>query len=195
MGMSAADYLSQLQALLPPGPAWPRDADATLTQLLAALADEFARVDLRAENLLDEADPRTTTEMLPDWERMAGLPDTCVPSAQTMQERRAALHAKLTTLGGQSRQYFIDLAAALGYTVTITEFSPFRVSESAVGDALYSDDWMFAWRVNAPTTTIREFRVSESAVGEPLRSWGNDLLECAISRRATAHTHVLFGYS
>lgn len=195
MGMSAAEYLSQLQALLPQGPAWPRDEDATLTQLLAALAEEFARVDLRAENLLDEADPRTTAEMLWDWERVAGLPDPCVIAAQTTQERRAALVAKLTNIGGQSRQYFIDLAAALGYTITITEFHPFRVDESAAGDALHGDDWAFAWRVNAPATTIREFRVSESTVGDPLRIWGNELLECALSRLKPAHTHALFGYS
>lgn len=194
MGMSAADYLSQLQALLPQGPAWPRDADATLTQLLAALAEEFARVDLRAENLLDEADPRTTAEMLSDWERVAGLPDPCVTAAQSTQERRAALVAKFTNLGGQSRQFYIDLAASLGYTITITEFHQFRVGESAVGDALYGDDWVFAWRANAPATTIREFRVGESTVGDPLRSWGDELLECALNRLKPAHTHVLFGY-
>lgn len=195
MGMTAEQYRAQLQALLPPGAVWSREPDATLTKLLAAIAEEMARLDLRAEQLVDEADPRITNELLADWERVAGLPDPCVVAEQTTQERRDALIAQLTNIGGQSRQYFIALAAALGFTVTITEFHQFQVDESAVGDALNGDDWVFTWRVNAPTTTIREFAVNESAVGDPLRSWGNEILECVMNRLKPAHTHVIFGYS
>ncbi len=42
---TAAQYLGLLQGLLPTGPAWPRDPDATLTKLLSAEAEEFARLD------------------------------------------------------------------------------------------------------------------------------------------------------
>ena len=35
-------YLAQLQALLPPGRAWPREPDAVLTKLLHAFADALA---------------------------------------------------------------------------------------------------------------------------------------------------------
>lgn len=193
--MSAEAYRAQLQALLPSGAAWPRESNTVLARFLATLAEELARVDVRAEQLVDEADPRTTAELLADWERVAGLPDSCVMAAQTMQERRDALVAKLTNLGGQSRQFFIDLAARLGYSITITEFYPFQVGSSAVGDALNGDAWALAWRVNAPTTTVREFRVGGSAVGDALRSWGNEPLECAITSLKPAHTHVQFGYS
>ena len=50
--MTAPDYLASLQALLPQGFAWPRQADAALTRLLLAWADEFARVDIRAADLV-----------------------------------------------------------------------------------------------------------------------------------------------
>lgn len=193
--MIAQAYREALQALLPPGAAWTREADAVLTALLDALAQELARVDVRADGLFDEADPRTTAELLADWERVAGLPDSCVTTTQTTAERRATLVGKLTGLGGQSRQYFIDLAAALGYTVTITEHGPFRVGQNAVGDPLNGDSWQFAWTLNAPATTVREFAVGGSAVGDALRSWGNTLLECAIRRFSPAHTTVLFSYS
>ena len=102
---------------------------------------------------------------------------------------------KITNLGGQSLQFFIDLAAQLGYTITITEFQPFQVSENAVGDALNGDPWIYAWQVNAPAGAIREFKVGESAVGDPLRNWGDDLLECVIERLKPAHTHVIFAYA
>lgn len=192
--MDAESYLRQLQALLPPGAAWPREDSATLTQTLWALAEEFARVDGRAATLRDEADPRTTFELLIDWERAFGLPAPCMDGAsQTLQQRRNALVAQVTGIGDQSRQYFIDLAASAGFTITITEFRPFTVG-SRVNDPIYNEIWRFAWQVNAPQTTVEWFAVT-SGVNEGLRSWGNQLLECIISRLKPAHTKVLFAYS
>ena len=193
MGMTADDYLAQLQALLPQGPAWPRDAGATLTKLLHAMADELARVDGRAAQLIEEADPRTTAELLADWERVAGLPDSCVTAAQTTAQRRAALHARLTTLGGQNVSYFIALAASLGYTVTITEFRLHTV-EDDVEYPLYGHPWQFAWQINAPLNTVGTLSVTDT-VADPLAWWGNELLECVIRRLKPAHTHTLFAYS
>jgi len=191
----AQAYREALQALLPPGAAWTREADAVLTALLDALAQELARVDVRADGLLDEADPRTTAELLADWERMAGLPDSCVTTTQTVSERRDALVARLTSLGGQSRQYFIDLAASLGYTITIIELGPFKAGHNSAGDAVMNDPWQFVWRVNAPTTTVRDFKAGSGAAGESLRSWGNLMLECAIAKLKPAHTYVQFSYA
>ncbi len=116
---------------MPPGAAWPRAAAAMLTRLLDALAAEFHRADARAANLVEEADPRTAHELLADWERMAGLPDECYPEANTLERRRRALVSRLTRPGGQSRRYFIGLAAALGYGVAVTEFTPHDVTATA----------------------------------------------------------------
>ncbi|MDP1682723.1 MAG: DUF2313 domain-containing protein [Burkholderiales bacterium] len=191
--MTAEQYLSQLQALLPLGAAWPRDAEATLTKLLQAFSDELARVDGRAAALIDEADPRTTSELLTDWERVAGLPDSCVAVEQSTAQRIAALVTKLTTIGGQSATYYIALAATLGYAITITEFHEHSVDDD-VDYPLYSAAWQFAWQVNAPLNTIFELSVDDS-VDDPLASWGNEALECVINRLKPAHTHVLFAYA
>lgn len=194
MALTEQDYLEELQNHLPLGPAWPRDVDSLTTKLLSAFAAEFALVDQRIDDLLNEADPRTTLELLADWERVAGLPDGCVGTGQTVQQRRAALVARLTNSGGQSRDFFIALAAYLGFTITITEFRPFLIGSSAVGDPLCGKDWWFAWRVNAPQTTSTFFRTGRSAVGEPLQSFGNTLLECVFSRLKPAHTTIIFAY-
>lgn len=197
MGMSADDYLRQLQALLPPGPAWPQDDDAPTTRIIAALAAELARVDSRAGQLADEADPRSVGELFADWERVAGLPDSCVEAfgeTQSFAQRRAALVARLVTLGGQSPAYFIALAASLGYTVTITEFKPFRAGQSRSGDAI-NTTWQFAWQVNAPLNTITPFRAGQSRSGDALNAWGRKLLECVLSRLKPAHTTVVFAYT
>lgn len=192
--MSAQEYARQLKALLPQGVAWDMGDGSWLSRFMLAVAGEMARVDGRAGDLLREMDPAATVEMLSDWERVLGLPDACVPAEQTLQARRAAVVAKYTALGGQSRAYFIGLAAALGYEVTITEFRPFRAGHSSAGDALTNGDWAHTWQVNGPTVTVREFRAGQSAAGEPLRDWGNEELECAIAQRKPAHTLLQFAY-
>jgi uncharacterized protein YmfQ (DUF2313 family) len=192
---TAAEYREQLKQLLPPGQAFPRDPGTTLHDLLDGMSLELARVDARASILPLEANPSSTSELLSDWERAVGLPDKCAGELEeTLQGRRNALIAKLSATGGQSAQYFIDISAALGYTVTIEEFRPFRAGRSAAGDALTNGDWVFAWRVRVPSVTAIPFKAGLSVAGESLRTWGNSALECKINQLKPAHTIALFGY-
>lgn len=196
MGLSALDYREQLQALLPPGGAWTRQPDAVLTRVLDAIAQEMARLDARAQILIDESDPRSTAELLADWERVAALPEPCLADiAQTSSERRAALHTKLTRLGGLSRAFFIAFAAAAGYTVTITEARPFQAGHSVAGHAITNGVWVFTWQVNSALHTVRVFGAGSGAAGDALRSWGNALLECLCTRYKPAHTLPIFAYA
>ena len=176
--MNADHYLSQLQALLPPGAALPAVADGVLTGLLRALAEELARVDQRGEVLIEEADPRTASELLADWERVAGLPDPCTGPLATLQERRAALVARLSAAGGASPAYFVAVADSIGYAITITE----------------RPEGPNTWRVNAPAVTVTTFEAGQNAAGEPLAWWGDELLECVIRRLNPAHLRVIFAY-
>lgn len=101
---------------------------------------------------------------------------------------------QLTYRGGQSRAYFIALAASLGYAITIKEFCQFQVGTAHVGQRVYGESWVFTWRINAPEVMVRSFMVGQSLVGERLRSWGNLLLECAMLRVKPSHTHLFFAY-
>ncbi len=197
MRASAAEYLAHLQALLPPGAAWTREPDAVLTRILDAQAAGLARAHNRGLALLEEADPRTTVELLAEWERMCGLPDACsAGTAATLQERRAAVLARLTARGGQSKRYFVGLASAFGYAATVQEFRPFRAGRARAGHALTNTDaWRHAWRVHVGSASMRPFRAGASAAGEPLRRWGDAGMECVIRRRAPAHTLVTFAYT
>jgi uncharacterized protein YmfQ (DUF2313 family) len=187
-------YAAFLQKLFPIGAAWPDDKTATVVKLQNGLAEELARIDFRADVAIQESDPRQATELLPDWERVTGLPDGCSLSLGILQARRDAVAVRLSQLGGQSRAYFISLAQQVGFNVTITEFFPFEVGRSVSGDSLTNGDWIYAWRVNAPEDTVRIFTVGGSVAGEPLATWGNDLLECTINRVKPAHTVLQFGY-
>lgn len=191
----AASYARSLAALLPQGQAWPTDPASTLQRVLLGLAQEMQRVDARAAALVQESDPRTTTELLSDWERSHGLPDPCVEVAQTVAERRQALMGRILSIGGQSRQFFISLAAALGYSITITEF-PTEAAAISAGIPYTGTSWANTWLVNVPVTVaVRDFRAGAGSAGEPLRSWGNDVLECQFQRLKPAHTSVLFAYA
>ena len=91
-GEAATTMSTRLAALLPIGPAWPREYDSTLMALIGGLSQIWGDVDGRAADLLEtESDPRTTVELLPDWERAWGLPDPCVKAAA--RHRRAASRA------------------------------------------------------------------------------------------------------
>lgn len=192
---TAAEYREQLKALLPPGQAFPRDPGTTLHDLLDGMSIELARVDARAGVLLKEANPVTSAELLSDWERVAGLPDKCSGTLEeTLQGRKKALLTKITSAGGQSAEYFIELAASLGYMVAIEVFRPFRAGASVAGDPLTNGPWAFTWLIRAPEVSITEFGSGLSTAGERLRTWGNDTLECKINQLKPAHTIALFAY-
>lgn len=197
MALTDAEYLAQLQALLPPGAAWSRSPEATLTRVLHALAEALARVDARAAVLIEEADPRTTSELLTDWERVFGLPDECIVAqgiTQTVQQRIAALMQAVTGQGGQSAEYYVQLAAGAGYGISITEFTQHDVTDD-VEHPLYNLPWQFTWQVNTALNGAVGYFTVESSTDEPLAWWGDELLECVIWRLKPAHTHVLFSYT
>ncbi|QDH35861.1 putative phage tail protein [Porphyrobacter sp. YT40] len=197
---SEADHAEVLRQLLPRGAAWDFAPGGTFAGLLAALAAEFARVDARALDLLDEADPRTALETLIDWERVAGLPDACTGQPDNVGERRVALVEKLTSIAGQRPADFIDLAARIGYEIDITEHRPLRTG-FRVGDRCNGEDWAFAWTVTVqpfdgagrPVLSIAHFKVGDP-VGTRVRGFGSLDLECVITRAAPSHTNVIFAY-
>jgi uncharacterized protein YmfQ (DUF2313 family) len=130
------EYADAFASLLPRGAAWPREPDTILMALINGLAQIWGEpVDARAADLLErESDPRMTAEMLPDWERNWGLPDPCYAEPLTVNDRRIALVQRMTIQGAQSRQFFIDVAKQIGYSITITEYRPFMVGIDRVGD-------------------------------------------------------------
>jgi uncharacterized protein YmfQ (DUF2313 family) len=191
----AADFATAIQGLLPRGFVWPTDPTAVLTQAVNGLAPTWSTLTARNNNLLIDAFPATAVELLPEWESTLNLPDPCAGLAPTIQQRQAQVVARFTSTGGQSVPYFTQYALSLGYTVTVTEFSPFRMGQSRMGDPLGSDAWAHTWAINAPLNTITNFSMGLSHMGEPLRTWGNAVLECELSAIAPAHTILQFRYS
>ena len=193
MALSVDEYVQAVRKLLPRGAAWQTEPGTRLSGLLRGFAEELVRVGVRALTLIEESDPRTTVEMLADYERVYGLPDPCVGEEQTTPQRRASLLQKITSVGGQTPAYYISVAAVLGFTVTITEFSAHTV-EHDVEHPIYDIQWTFAWQVNAPLNTVGHITVEDSV--EDAISWfGNEQLECVLERIRPAHTVLIVAYS
>ena len=189
-------WLAALQALLPPGRAFTRSPDAVLTKLLGAMAATYLATQVKVEALLLEADPRRATTMLTDWERMLGLPDRCTPADLDAVDRQRAAYQRLTEQGGQSRAYFIDLAALLGEPgVTITEFSRMTCNSNC-NDALMSEADVFTWRANVPRLALNTRLMNcNSPCDSALSEYTPSVIECAFKERKPAHTSVIFAYT
>jgi uncharacterized protein YmfQ (DUF2313 family) len=130
----------------------------------------------RAAALQIEISPATASEMLADWEASLGLPDGCAPAAQTVAQRRLAADARWREVGGQSRRYFINLAASRGYAITLTEPTPNN------------------WQITVPETAlVTRFRVGSKA-GSPLRTWQRHPLTCTFMRAKPAHTRLWIAF-
>ncbi|MEJ0020740.1 MAG: putative phage tail protein [Acetobacteraceae bacterium] len=195
LGLTADDFRQGAGGAIPRGYAWNASPDTVQGQTWGGIAGAVQQLHARAGVLSEqESDPGRAVELLADWEHAYGLPDHCTPFNATIQQRQAALVARIASQGGQSIAYYVAVAAALGYSITITEFRPFRVSRSRVGDALLGEPWLHTWRVNAPSVTMQYFRVGRSAVGERLRTWGNGELQCRLGELAPAHTVLQFAY-
>lgn len=190
-------YLSHPRDLAPPGLAWPRKSDSLLSKVFAAWAAEMERSDERARQVVEESEPRTALEMISDWERVCGLPDTCSSGvATTIQERRLAVTQKLTAIGGASKSYFIDLAERLGYTIEIDEFRPFVCGLGRCGDQLNGGHSVrYSWRVRVIGPRYVAFRTGVSQCGDLLgKVVRAQDLECKLRRLKPAHTNLIFSY-
>lgn len=185
-------YGRHLLALAPTGPAWPRDQETVLAKLLEAFGQGLAELHNRLLDLIEEADPRTTLELLADWERVCGLPDPCSGPAPTIAQRRAQVVARLTATGGQSADYFITLARVLGFEISITErrarFHGMRRHGTAFGAA----EMQFIWEVQLPPELVQRRRHGQGFHGEPFASWGAEVLRCMLGRLKPAHTRIWY---
>lgn len=128
-----------------------------------------------ADDLLAEVFPDTATDLLFDWERVYGI--YSAPGASTA-DRRNAIIARARDDGGLHKDYFIGIAAGLGYSITITDGGgAFRAGISSAGEALGVESDYYSWIVD----------VSGVASASDLEQLITDL--------RPAHTAVSFTYN
>jgi len=195
-------WQERLRDLFPRGIAWIRkeEADSNLRKLIDSLAIEACRVEERAFELIEEVDPRTTLELLTDWERLLGLPDECEPEPEnlTVQQRRDRIVQVLTTSGSQNKQFFVNLAANFGITISVEDVNdqpPFLAGRGRAGDRLTNGNWRYAFVINAPFENAVRFRAGFGRAGDRLVDVNNPTLECLINKHKPAHTIAILTFT
>lgn len=209
---SPDDFAAAIEGELPQGGAWPRDPDGDLMRWTGGCAQVWGEVvePAAAKLLTVESDPRQAVDLLPDWETAVGLPDACLSEPLTLSDRQAALVNRIRADGGQSRAFFIELAATIGYQIEIVEYSPFMGGVSQGGDTRPTGtdgeeyrwyggppEMRFQWKVKVKNARLTWFRggQSEGGVDHHLTIGIASDLECLLRRCAPAHTVVFFDYS
>ncbi len=183
MARSAEEYTKLLQSLLPKGRFWTRDSSSDLKKLLEGLAQEFVRIEERTEDLINEKDSRYTDELLSEFETEYGIPEYGEDLAITTEKRRGVLTAKKNEFNSQHKGYYIELAADLGWTVIIQEYTPAWAGMVTAGSPCGDQHVVFYW-----TVLIDCDSVTESAEVNITK-----LINKIMSIKP-AHTHVLFNF-
>ena len=186
---TAEHYAEQLQALLPPGPAWDPERVPEVQQLIAGLSHEFARIDGRAFDLLNEMDPATVSELVPDWERVMNLPDPCLGLKPLFEDRRLSVRQRLVAVGGQNAAFYVGIAVSQGYPdASVTEFRAPRMGRSRFGQAHFGT-WnaQFMWTLDTGGRQRLGRRFGASYWGERFGVNPGTAIECLIRRAAPAH--------
>lgn len=187
---SADEYLQQLKALLPQGPAWNLERVPELGVVLGGIAQEFARIDARAVALLAEMDPNAVTELVPDWEAVMGLPDACLGASPAFEDRRLSVRQRMIAVGSQTVAYFVSIANGQGYpNASVTEHRAPRFGRSRMGLA-YFGTWsaQFMWTLNTGGRLQVGRRFGSTYWGDRFGTNPGNSLLCVINRYAPAHT-------
>ncbi|EEW6710761.1 DUF2313 domain-containing protein [Escherichia albertii] len=168
-----------------------------ISEAIAGAAPSLTRIHQRADALMRELDPRTTTELINRWERLCGLPDECIPAGtQTLRQRQQRLDAKVNLAGGINEDFYLAQLAALGRpdaTITRYDKSTFTCS-SACTDAVNAPEWRYYWQVNMPAATNTTWMTCGDPCDSALRIWGDTVVECVLNKLCPSHTYVIFKY-
>lgn len=204
----ADGILPQVLACAPRGPAWGTDeagdgrgASPEQLKVWRGVAAAFADLYGWSWEVATQAFPTAVTFSIDDWERELGLPDPCANPAEGLAARIAAVRARLVALGGASPAYFICVARAAGYDITIEEPSGFECSGSELGEGggeLIGSDPETIWIVRPEGYQQFEFELGPG--GGEIGDGGTRLvaytdisgLECVLRRIQPVHTHLIF---
>lgn len=175
-GTYTADQYSQAaRALLPPGRAWNRQEGSNQALFCDALGEIYAQQDGDSVQMLSDFFPATATQGIDEWNSTVGIPDSCGGPPASMGINQQQIVAKLAANGGQDVPYYEQVASALGFEISITEFSPTaQGTDAPQGLITNANDWAHTWRVNilnaatAPADTT--------------------MLQCLLNRYKPAHT-------
>lgn len=184
---NADDYFRQLDALLPPGPAWELQRHPELAAALRGLAAEFARVEGSAAELLREMIPARMRLAVAEWEAAMGRPDPCLAGGETsFEDRRIAVQRRLVEVGNQRPAYFEELARSQGYPAAkVVQHRAPRFGRARCGRGRFGT-WaqQFMWTLYTGPRRRQGRRFGVTCFGERFGANPASALDCMVRRVA-----------
>lgn len=111
-----------LASHLPVGRVWQKafKPDSNIGMFIRGLAVEFYRLQILSQRVQINMDINRADELLVEWEKSVGLPDSCFDTDVSIERRRLQVEQKFSKFGGvQTSEDFIRVAALFGYNIEI----------------------------------------------------------------------------
>lgn len=191
------EHAQSLANYLPNGFAWMSKNIPTsnLRKFLTGLGCELQRVEQKMNEIAYEHDINTTTLYIEEWESALGIPDDCIPVANTIEERRANLLLKLFLPSVHTSADYEALAAILGITAVVNGGAEFGVFPMTFPIILFPDA-----KTARFTIVIDFYGVSEDATF-PMTFpfvFGNteiSILRCLYEKIKPANCQIIYRYN
>jgi uncharacterized protein YmfQ (DUF2313 family) len=191
MAYDITAYTTALTKLLHSGDGWPKTTDSNLFATVQLFVPSLLRWIQYSEVCQTECFPTTTVQNLDVWSKSVSVPGSDYPETLTNDQIKMITLLRVTDLGGQSPQYFIDYAAILGYTIWIEELSNLRAGFYA-GQRCADTYGDFSWIVHVANAYYKPLKVGQP-VGQPLGvNTDITLLAYEFNRIKPAHTNIFF---
>lgn len=184
-----------LASHLPIGRVWQKafSPDSNVGKLIRGLGMEFYRFQVLAQNVSSEMDITETDELLIEWEKSVGLPDSCFTTNVSNAERRKQVEQKFSKFGGvQTAADFIRVGAVFGFTIEV-------LPGASVGTFPLSFPMAFFDSAKSATHTIFIVIMGQTsgdgffplAFPIPFSSGGTTFLKCIFEKLAPANVNVV----
>lgn len=182
-------YTDSLANYLPGGPLFAAKSvkDSNFRRLLRGMAGELFRANGLLKQYSEDFIPDRTVAFIEEWERALGIPDGCFDGQGTLDKRRRDVLVKLASLGVQTAQDFVDLAAVFDVVVEVYPGKDKFDDLSALGMTLH--DARFTIVVDFAVRAAFQFPYTF-----PIR-FGDEriaIMECLFNRLIPANCQIMF---
>ena len=168
--------------------------DSTLRKILIGLASEWLNFRDKINEVSSEYNPQKTTALIQEWEQFVGIPDSCIPVASTIEQRRLNVLLKLAGINATTEKQFKNVASILGYNIEVSN----GVATSTFPLTL---PFLLISEASAPFTIVITLPSSIKPSGFPLTfpftltSQQPAILDCLFNKLKPANTQLFFRYS
>jgi uncharacterized protein YmfQ (DUF2313 family) len=151
MSLTPNEHALLLGRLLPQGPVWAtsdqtNNADA-LHRLLAAMAQEPARVGAAYDLILEELIPDNVNTDLVSWERIVGAPAVPLTDPERLDRIRAILNGNAISNREELQAFLHQLTGNPDVRLYHRAGAPFAAGVCNAGDSLWVGEWDYTYAV------------------------------------------------